>query len=45
MPISLDSDRFLRRASSACDREFKVLYTDDESEATEPHSLATSALL
>jgi hypothetical protein len=39
MPISLDSDRFLRRACSACDREFKVLYTDDETEATEPHEL------
>ena len=35
MPISLDSDRFLRRACSACDREFKVLYTDDENEETE----------
>ena len=39
MPISLDSDRFLRRACSACDREFKVLYTDDETEVTEPHEL------
>lgn len=39
MPISLDGDHFLRRACSACDREFKVLYTDDETEATEPHEL------
>ena len=34
--ISLDSDGFVRRACPTCDCEFKWLYTDNESEATEP---------
>lgn len=36
MPISLDSDGFVRRACPTCDREFKWLYAEDETEATEP---------
>lgn len=36
VPIPLDSDGFVRRACSTCEREFKWLYTDDLDEATEP---------
>ena len=36
IPISLDSDGFVRRACLTCEREFKWLYTEDESQATEP---------
>ncbi len=36
MPISLDGDGFVRRGCPTCDREFKWLYTADETEATEP---------
>ncbi len=34
MSLSLDSDGFLRQECPTCEREFKVLYTEGEAEAT-----------
>jgi len=36
VPIPLDRDGFVRRACSACKREFKWLYAASPNEATEP---------
>lgn len=38
IPISQDSEGFVRRACPACEREFKWLYTAHEDEATQPEA-------